>query len=570
MFTIFIFHFTGIVNIMITNILVDNSHLCIAARKRMLRLKDGGEHSKSYHQPDAGLLRTLVLNWYDIHQRRLPWRKEWDGSKALCKDWLSQRAYEVWVSEIMLQQTQVVTVVQYYQRWMHAWPTIHSLAAASLEDVNKIWSGLGYYSRAKRLYQGAQIVVSKYGGHLPRTAEELEQCIPGIGPYTAGAIASIAFNIPSPLVDGNVIRVLSRLCAFGSDPKARSSVKWYWETAKEIVDPHMPGNFNQALMDLGATVCTPKAPQCNTCPLQSQCMAYIEQEQFQHISDTTTHESQTYISDLDDKSQIKVHQTNLKPSKDSSRRDIQDTPCTHCPMISVANIEDWPITRYPLKIERKPPRQQHCAVVVVERLLESQANQLLVLKSPETGLLAGLWDFPMTVISDIDPATCDNPIITSKPPPAIVLKKAMNQRIHEILGNVEIILQRDMGTVGHVFSHIKRTMHVQYVQIRSNDACVHSSTDGQQPSKRSKVEKMSTSNASEDIAWLTFQELESGKLGTPVTMKKVLAVFKKACAEGQPCKPPKLKAVDKKYKVDKSCPIIGSTRVTRSTSKLNK
>ncbi|RKP34731.1 Mutyh protein, partial [Dimargaris cristalligena] len=188
---------------------------------------------------------------------------------------LAQRAYEVWVSEIMLQQTQVVTVRGYYQRWMAEFPTITRLAAASLDRVYEIWTGLGYYSRARRLHEGAQKVVTHYdGGRLPADPAVLLEEVPGVGKYTAGAIASIAYGRPAPLVDGNVTRVLTRWFAFAGDVTRAPGVKWTWAAAEYVLQTTEPGHWNQALMELGATVCAPVSPKCNQCPIQSLCRAY--------------------------------------------------------------------------------------------------------------------------------------------------------------------------------------------------------------------------------------------------------------------------------------------------------
>lgn len=168
---------------------------------------------------------------------------------------------------------------------MAKWPTMADLAQANIEQVNEIWSGLGYYSRAKRLLEGAMDVVERLHGILPSDPKDLEAQVKGIGPYTAGAVTSIAYNQPSPLVDGNVIRVFSRLRAIGMDPKSKEATALYWDLAKKLVDPEFPGNFNQALMDLGATICTPQNPKCKQCPLSSACHALKEVRRFGGINE---------------------------------------------------------------------------------------------------------------------------------------------------------------------------------------------------------------------------------------------------------------------------------------------
>ncbi len=208
-------------------------------------------------------LRESLLTWYARHRRDLPWRGD------------DVPAYGTWVSEIMLQQTQVATVRDYYVRWMARFPDVTALAEAELEQVLEQWSGLGYYRRARLLHEGAKYVVEKLDGELPGTASAL-RALPGVGPYTAGAIASIAFGEAAPLVDGNVERVFARLRGVGGDPKGRENQKTFWAIAAELVDASDPGSFNQSLMELGATVCTPKSPSCLLCPVRPYCSALAE------------------------------------------------------------------------------------------------------------------------------------------------------------------------------------------------------------------------------------------------------------------------------------------------------
>jgi A/G-specific adenine glycosylase len=211
-----------------------------------------------------GQFRADLLQWFDRHARVLPWRDIADP-------------YATWVSEIMLQQTQVATVIDYFERWMQRFPTVSALADAELDDVLGMWEGLGYYRRARYLHRGAQMVRDELGGELPSTSKGLRK-IPGIGPYTAGAIASIAFGESTPAVDGNVIRVVARLLAEPLQPKDRADVQRVWSTAEALVDPQRPGDFNQALMELGATVCTPKGPTCLVCPVREHCQGFATGE----------------------------------------------------------------------------------------------------------------------------------------------------------------------------------------------------------------------------------------------------------------------------------------------------
>ena len=199
------------------------------------------------------LFRRSLLAWYDAHRRDLPWRRDADP-------------YRIWVSEIMLQQTRVAAVLEHYARWMQRFPTVQDLAAAREQTVLALWSGLGYYHRARRLHQAAKVIARQRQGEFPRTAEAWRE-LPGIGRYTAAAIASIAFAEPIAVVDGNVERVLGRL--FGRTQGRESA----WQQAESLLDRARPGDFNQAMMELGATICTPRAPKCLVCPVHDWCQS---------------------------------------------------------------------------------------------------------------------------------------------------------------------------------------------------------------------------------------------------------------------------------------------------------
>ncbi len=204
-------------------------------------------------------LQKTLLDWFDRDQRDMPWRQTDDP-------------YPIWVSEIMLQQTQVQTVIPYFRRWMKTFPTLQKLARSREETVLKHWEGLGYYSRARNLHRAAKEVMNHHQGRVPNTYEELMQ-LPGIGRYTAGALLSIAFGQPAPVLDGNVKRVLSRLFAISANGAPSTDDKRLWDLSAEMVPAQRPGDFNQAMMELGATVCLPKKPLCRVCPLQAQCEA---------------------------------------------------------------------------------------------------------------------------------------------------------------------------------------------------------------------------------------------------------------------------------------------------------
>jgi len=212
--------------------------------------------------PDAAsrrLLRRRLMAWYDIHARNLPWRGTHDP-------------YAVWLSEIMLQQTQVGAVIGYFERFMKALPTVESLAKADEHEVLRLWEGLGYYRRARQLHQAAKIIATEHGGRFPSDPEIVRR-LPGIGRYTAGAILSIAFDAQEPILEANTLRLFARLLAYPDDPRATEGQRILWAMAEAVLPRHDCGRFNQALMDLGSTVCTVRSPQCEACPLAMLCRA---------------------------------------------------------------------------------------------------------------------------------------------------------------------------------------------------------------------------------------------------------------------------------------------------------
>ena len=203
--------------------------------------------------------RKALLAWYQTEARDLPWRRNPDP-------------YRIWIAEMILQQTRMDQGLPYYQRFMGRFPDIHALAAAPLDDVLKAWEGLGYYSRARNLHRTARLIVETLQGTFPQTAAELV-LLPGIGPYSAAAIASIAFGEPVPAVDGNVCRVIARLFNYDQPAGCREAVAFLQETARTLLCPARPGDFNQAMMELGARICTPRRPACQLCPVAGHCRA---------------------------------------------------------------------------------------------------------------------------------------------------------------------------------------------------------------------------------------------------------------------------------------------------------
>lgn len=232
---------------------------------------------------DLAVIGQRLLDWYERHRRDLPWRR-------------TQDPYATWVAEIMLQQTRVDTVVEYYDRFLVRFPSLDTLAAAPLDEVLKAWEGLGYYARARNLHKAAQHVMRDFGGHLPTTPEAL-LLLPGVGPYTAAAIASIAFGYDAVALDGNLHRVLCRLFAIDDDPGRPNTQRLLERLAQAMLPPGRAGDFNQALMDLGATICTPAHPRCLICPVMNLCAA--QQEGIQNdlpIRATRTHRPQRDVT----------------------------------------------------------------------------------------------------------------------------------------------------------------------------------------------------------------------------------------------------------------------------------
>lgn len=280
------------------------------------------------------LVPRLLLRWAGGKLRGWPWRDE------------PHEPYRTWVSEVMLQQTQAATVAPYFTRFVERFPDVQTLADASLDEVLKTWEGLGYYSRARNLHKAAQIVAVEHGGQLPRSLEGLMK-LPGIGRYTAGAIASIAFGVDAPVLDGNVRRVLCRLFAIRGDPRAAATQKQLWQLAESLLPPGQAGAFNEALMELGATVCTPRAPDCAHCPLAGTDQA----------------------------------------------GDRQGRPYRHAPAATSAGVceayAQGIAESLPVKAARRPlPYYDVTAAVIRKR------GKLLIAQRRSGDMLGGLWEFP--------------------------------------------------------------------------------------------------------------------------------------------------------------------------------
>ncbi|KAF9425906.1 hypothetical protein BGZ94_007107 [Podila epigama] len=471
------------------------------------KVRRAGYHSMSYHHFTCQKMRTSIqkdlLAWYDIHYRKLPWRKSFhqgDHSEQLERDQPGQRAYEVWVSEIMCQQTQVATVIPYYNTWMSKWPTIAALAEADLEEVNKVWTGLGYYSRASRLHQGAQKVVKDFDSVLPRDPAVLEKEIPGVGRYTAAAIASHAYNVPAELVDGNVIRVLSRLRAIGGDVKSPKVIELHWQVAKELVHQDRPGCFNQALMELGATVCTPQNPKCGECPLQTRCRAYAE------VVDMKRNITESMgIS--------------KKRTADENEQDAEDEICTIClPATDVDPKDQGRVTQYPRKAVKKAPRDEECAVAILERVThpagaDGPVSEYLLVKRPAKGLLAGMWEFPTV---EQDQLGRDHGRTQDNYTPSTYKERSSSSTryLSDTLGmnwikDCKSIHRTDLGSVQHLFSHIKKVYHAEWVLVKDDIPITQDSQDGTKVARKKGV-------TLPEVIWLSEQELSTAAIPTGI------------------------------------------------------
>ena len=309
--------------------------------------------------PSIRRIRAPLLRWYDANRRDLPWRRTRDP-------------YAIWISEAMLQQTRVETVIPYWERFLERFPDVASLARAEQDEINAVWTGLGYYSRARNLKAAAESIVADHGGRLPDTADGLRS-LAGIGRYTAGAVASIAFDREEPLVDGNVVRVFARLEAIHEDSQDRRVVEALWTLADELVRGARPGDLNQALMELGATVCTPKRPACLACPVRKHCRA---------------------------------HATGVAEE-------------------------------LPRKAKRTQVRALRAVAVAIDR-----GGQLLAVRRPETGLMAGLWELPGGLLEASDEA---------KDQAARIVREAVGLDVRELV---------HAGRVEHLFTHRRLGLEV--------------------------------------------------------------------------------------------------------------
>jgi A/G-specific adenine glycosylase len=362
-------------------------------------------------------ITSHVLQWYDSNHRELPWRANPINTHTNKQNNIpvdldvNQRAYNVWISEIMSQQTRIATVIDYYAKWMKQFPTVQSLAESDLETVHQVWSGLGYYRRADNIHKAAKKVVNELNGVFPKTVKKLQE-LPGVGRYTAGAIASIVFNERAPVVDGNVLRVLSRIQKISLDiSKQKHCNEHFWPLAEQLVSHNnVPvtrmGDLNQALMEMGAVVCTPKNPECENCCLKNVCQAY------------------------------KSVQTG-----------------------EVASVELWPV-----KAKKKEKAKRTIAVCVAVRSSGTDNEEYYIMKNPTQGLLANLYQFPSVAITDE----------TTRKEAKVLLEKYLRNHTTLNLDDASALEMKFCGEVQHIFSHIDMQLHVYTTKIdHSSDLATH-------------------------------------------------------------------------------------------------
>lgn len=470
-------------------------------------------HTLSYHRPllldpnTGASSRTAFLTWFDSvsQTRAMPWRKAWVDPSSFGTDEdalrlaLEKRAYEVWISEIMLQQTRVAVVIDYWNKWMDKWPTIQDLAAASPDDVLAAWRGLGYYSRATRIHEAAKLAVadSTMKGLLPSSAKDLADKIPGVGRYTAGAISCIAFGRPAPMVDGNVLRVLSRqLGIYGNIKTDKAVIDIIWVAAEELVnavalDGHSdnmaaaddtrsdrPGRWGQALMELGSTVCAPK-PNCAECPITSTCRAYNEGLAItQKSKSKTSSEDALALADMEDLCTVcepfdETDDVENKPPVAAAKGGKQATLSAFFtksipaksksgPKIDIEGIVNH-TRRFPVKAVKKAVREEETLVCAVVR----SDGRFLIHKRPAKGLLAGLWEFPSA------------PLQNPKELKPAQRKKQAREHMEGVLSTEGVEHVGELGSVPWLFSHIKLTMHVHLFRMEGReDVAVGGATSG--------------------------------------------------------------------------------------------
>ncbi|KAF2651197.1 DNA glycosylase [Lophiostoma macrostomum CBS 122681] len=487
-------------------------------------------HSASYHWPlllQESSSCVALLSWFNEIEddRSMPWRKPWlnpadfVGREEELETLLAKRAYEVWVSEIMLQQTRVSTVIPYFQKWISKWPTIQDLAKADNDEVLTVWKGLGYYSRATRLQQTAKDMVEKNKSTcpIPSHAEELQK-FSGIGPYTAGAISSIAFGEPVPLLDGNVARVLSRQLGLYVDVKDKGPSDLLWKMADRLVkhvsagehqsgteQSAVPGRWNQALMELGSTVCTPR-PKCDACPIRKTCRAYAEGDV---LSSKRTPTPTSKLVDIEDVctlcEQLDTEELVVAPEDEDLSTEAPPTKKRKRETKTVNKISQYftaqrpspttdveagatsPDTRqstkrkaaddpesatnksigtycalFPKKVAKKKVAEEDCNVCIIEMRLENGTSKWLIEQRPAKGLLASLWQFPLNTLPPSISSSSSSTRKSSAQTFVSTLEIDQSERAPQHVAEID--------TLVHVFSHLKLTMHVQLLSLSQGSA----------------------------------------------------------------------------------------------------
>jgi len=420
----------------------------------------------TYTPKEVDQFRCLLLPWFDRTCRVMPWREAARPSSSSYIADPNVRGYSCLVSEVMLQQTQVATVVEYYTRWMAKWPTVEHLAASTLEEVQEAWSGLGYYSRGRRLREAAVTVSEKLKGEMPRTAEQLEK-LPGVGRYTAAAVASIAYQQVTGLVDGNVIRVLARMRRIGAAVEAKETVGALWEISSQLVDRERPGDFNQAMMELGAVVCTPKNPSCAACPVSSLCGAKIST------------------------GSLEVEECGLcLPKKERSLEQ---------------GVMQWP---------RKKVRKEAVAKVTLVAVVSKGATWAMC-RRPKEGLLANMLEFPSITLEEKEEQDSES-----------VRKRRLEEKMDQ-LGIVKLGKLTLAGKLPHVFSHIHMTYVVYTVDAvkeesePENDAEKDNSVPVVQWLTREELATCGTSTGMRKVFNLATGSGQSSKGSVSVKRKRV-------------------------------------------------
>ena len=502
---------------------------------------------------------TSLLQWFRgvSSKRDMPWRAPFVhasdyASSSELREARKKRAYQVWISEIMLQQTRVETVKSYWLNWMAKWPTIEALASAPEEDVLAAWRGLGYYSRATRIHTAAKKVVDDptMAGLLPDTPIDLQRNVPGVGPYTAGAISSIVYGHPVPILDGNVARVLSRQLALYANPKAKATTDLLWEVADVLVkkayevegeQATTPGEWNQALMELGSTLCTPLKPGCTGCPIRQSCRAYQEAETNAARGNKSKDVS---IADMEDlcmlcepfplEEELDVGTKDVDAATTAKQQGIKklrqatlsfgftaSTPSTDTKRQELMQVVEKHVRKYPMKLEKNKIRQEECLVCIVRR----GDGEFLLEHRPSSGLLASMWQFPSLTLSTTAAGPSSDNI--QQLFPSTPLSQLVDTFV-AALTDVDIkaaagAKKEKIGSITHIFSHLKLSMHVYKITLPAGtETCGKASKTGtRKKDKNHVVEEVSKSkNFGSKLSdkalrrWANADEVEAETMGT--------------------------------------------------------